>query len=260
MQLPIGYDNFGEVIDKKLNFVDKSLFIKEILDDENTKAVVIMRPRRFGKTFNLSILHYFLAEKVYGKFTKDIFNKLAIFKCGDEYTQHQGKYPVISITFKDIKEATYESAYADLLKLMSRVYFEHINLLESNKLINYQKRAYELILEERATESSIKTSLFDLTQYIYQHYNIKPWLLIDEYDTPIQAAYVAGYYNEMIHFMRGMFGAASKNNPYLNKAVITGILRVAKESLFSGVNNLECYSLLRGEYSEHFGFTESEIG
>ena len=259
MQLPIGYDDFGKVIEKGLNYVDKSLFIKEILDDINTEAIVITRPRRFGKTFNLSLLHYFLAGEVLNKSTQGLFDDLKIAKCNGKYMQHKGKYPVISITFKDIKEPTYQSAYENLSKLMSRVYFEHRNLLESKHLTSYQKKAYVLILEERASESSIKSSLLDLTQNLYQHYNVKPWLLIDEYDTPIQSAYLYKYYDEMIAFMRGMFGAALKNNPYLNKAVITGILRVAKESLFSGVNNLKVYSILHQSYSQHFGFTEQEV-
>lgn len=259
MQLPIGYDDFGKIIDKKLKFIDKSLFIKEILDDENTEAIVITRPRRFGKTLNLSLLHYFLAAEVYGQPTKDLFEGLNITHCGGNYMQHQGKYPVVSVTLKDIKEANYASACEMFAKLMSRVYREHRYLLMSDKLARDQKKVFTLILEEKASEASLKTALFDLTQALYLHHGVKPWLLIDEYDTPIQAAYAEAYYDEMIKFMRGLLGSALKNNPYLNKAVITGILRVAKESLFSGVNNLKVYSVLHPHYSEYFGFTEAEV-
>ncbi len=259
MQLPIGYDDFRSVIENNLDFVDKSLFIKELIDDKTTQAIVITRPRRFGKTFNLSMLHYFLAAEVYGKQTKELFNQLEIAKCSEEYVQHQGKYPVIYITFKDIKQSNYSSACEMLAKLMSRVYREYRYLLKSDKLAADQKEIFTLILEEKSNEASLKTALFDLTYTLYTFYEVKPWLLIDEYDTPIQTAYIKGYYDQMIEFMRGLLGPALKNNPYLNKAVITGILRVAKESLFSGVNNLEVYSLLRDEYSEHFGFTEREV-
>ncbi len=259
MQLPIGYDNFKEIVDKKLNFVDKTLFIKEIFDDKGTQAIVITRPRRFGKTLNLSLLHYFLAAEVYGQLTEGLFKGLEITRCEGEYMQHQGKYPVVSVTFKDIRESNHSSACEMLAKLMSRAYREHRYLLMSDKLAPDQKEIFTLILEEKASEASLKMALFDLTYALYLYYEIKPWLLIDEYDTPIHAAYVGGYYDEMIQFMRGLFGAVLKNNPYLNKAVITGILRIAKESLFSGVNNLKVYSILHDGYSEHFGFTETEV-
>lgn len=259
MQLPIGYDDFGNIIEKGLNYVDKSLFIKEILDDINTEAIVITRPRRFGKTFNLSMLHYFLASEVRGKSTKNLFNQLEIFKCGNEYQQHQGKYPVVSITFKDIKQSGFKASLEKFNELIVRTYDQHHYLETSNKLTETQKRLYRTILRGEANQSQLENSLQLLTECLNTHYDIKPWLLIDEYDTPIQFAYVKGYYSEMIEFMRGTLGAALKNNPSLNKAVITGILRVAKESLFSGINNLEVYSLLRSEYSEHFGFTEYEV-
>ena len=259
MQLPIGYDDFGKVIEKGLNYVDKSLFIKEILDDINNESIVITRPRRFGKTFNLSMLHYFLSAEVYGKPTKELFNQLEISKYSKKYMQHQGKYPVVSITFKDVKTSNYTLAYSSLSKLISDLYLTYEYLLFSLKLSDQHKRNFKNILEESINEAQLKSALKDLMYYLFLHHGIKPWLLIDEYDTPIQSAYAKGYYNEMIEFMRGMLGAALKNNPYLNKAVITGILRVAKESLFSGVNNLEVYSLLRDEYSHHFGFTEPEV-
>lgn len=259
MQLPIGYDDFRAVIENNLDFVDKSLFIKEIIDDKTTQAIVITRPRRFGKTFNLSMLHYFLASEVRGKSTKNLFDELEIFKCGNEYQQHKGKYPVVSITFKDIKQSSFESGLEKFNELIVRTYDQHHYLETSNKLTETQKRLYRTILRGEANQSQLENSLQFLIECLNTHYDVQPWLLIDEYDTPIQSAYIKGYYDEMIEFMRGMLGAALKNNLYLNKAVITGILRVAKESLFSGVNNLEVYSLIRDEYSEYFGFTEQEV-
>lgn len=259
MILPVGTEDFGKLINKKLDFVDKTLFVKEILDDVGADVVVITRPRRFGKTLNLSMLNYFLAEKVNGQSTKGLFDNLSISRCGDEYLQHQAKYPVISVTFKDIKELTYDSAKLHLSKVLSVLYSEHIELLSSQKLTSQDKRDFERILEKNGTEIDIKSSLEDLTRYIYLHYRVKPWLLIDEYDTPIQAAYVNKYYNEMIELMRGVLSSSLKSNSYLEKAVITGILRVAKESLFSGVNNLKVYSILNPKYGEYFGFTETEV-
>jgi hypothetical protein len=256
---PIGTENFGRIIHRKLDFVDKSLLIKEIFDDKGTDILVITRPRRFGKTLNLSMLNYFLAENVIGEPTKGLFEHLKIAKLGNAYMQHQGKYPVLSVTFKDIKALNYESAYESLSKLISDLYLAHYELLSSDYLNNLHKKNFERICEKKANVSELKSSIKDLAQYIYLHYKIKPWLLIDEYDTPIQSGYINGYYDEIIDFMRGLFGVTLKTNPYLEKAIITGILRVAKESLFSGVNNLKVYSILNSKYSEYFGFTENEI-
>jgi len=257
--LPIGYDDFKAVIENQLTFVDKSLFIQEVIEDKATQAAVIVRPRRFGKTLNLSMLHYFFAEEVEGQSTDGLFDHLKITQLKQLCEQHQGKYPVIFLTFKGVKDHNYEGAYNNLCKLMSRTYLKHQEVLSSPKLAAHQKSVFESIVEERATTASIQSSLLDLTQAIYLYYGVKPWLLIDEYDTPIQSSYVHGYYEPFISLMRNIFGDVLKTNPYLHRAVITGILRVAKESLFSGVNNLEVYSLLRPEYGRHFGFTEEEV-
>lgn len=259
MRLPIGYDDFGKILEHKLDFIDKTLFIKDVLDDVDTEAILITRPRRFGKTLNLSLLHNFLSPMVYGQPTQGLFDRLKIAEYGDQYLQHQGKYPVILITFKDIKQSKLEEAIEKIHELIIDLYDKHNYLETSLQLTDAQKSFYSAILHRQATNVQLESALQKLTEYLYCHHGVKPWLLIDEYDTPIHAAYAAGYYDGMIAWMRGLFGAVLKNNPYLNKAVITGILRVAKESLFSGVNNLEVYSLLRPEYSEHFGFTETEV-
>jgi hypothetical protein len=259
MQLPIGYDDFGKVTEKNLNYVDKSGFVIEVLDDTTTESIVITRPRRFGKTSNLSLLHYFLSPEVMGKSTKGMFDHLKIAQYGDEYMQHQGKYPVIFVTFKDVKQLSFRSALDKLNELIIALYDTHNYLENSDKLTSAQKELYAIVLRRNANQSQLEGALQKLIEYLSIHHGVNAWLLIDEYDTPIQSAYSKGYYDEMIEFMRGMFGAALKNNPYLNRAVITGILRIAKESLFSGVNNLKVYSILHPRYSEHFGFTESEV-
>jgi hypothetical protein len=259
MLLPIGYDNFRALIDNQLEFVDKSLFIQEIIDDVATQAAVITRPRRFGKTLNLSMLHLFLSSEVNSQSTKELFNGLKIAENKAFCAKHQGQYPVIFVTFKDIKNENYKEAYAKLCELMSRIYTEHCYLLSSSKLLSHQKKVFESVLEEKASDAHMSSALLNLTHALYLYHGVRPWLLMDEYDTPIQASYVHGYYDLMIHLMRSLFGSVLKTNPYLYRAVITGILRVAKESLFSGINNLEAYSLLRSEYSQYFGFTEEEM-
>ncbi len=260
MQLPLGYDDFKKIRDKQLDWVDKSLFIQEILDDKATEVAVITRPRRFGKTLNLSMLHYFLAAKAQGQSTQGLFDGTKIAALGDKYMQHQGRYPVIFVTFKEVKNNHFEAAY-DLMKtLMSQLYREYQHeLTNSPQLTPSDKENFLAVLEKRADESAVRSALVDLCYYLYQHYQVKPWLLIDEYDTPIQAAYVHNYYDPMLNLMRGIFGPALKTNPYLERAVITGILRVAKESLFSGLNNLKVYTLTNSQYGQYFGFTEDEV-
>jgi hypothetical protein len=259
MKLPIGYENFQEVVEKKLDFVDKTLFIKAVLDDEVTKVAVITRPRRFGKTFNLSMLHNFLAPEIYGRETHSLFDNLKIARCGDDYMRHQGKYPVVSISFKDIKQANFEIAFSKLYELIMDTYNQHSYLETSHKLNSNQKDYYRVLMSRKANQAQLENSLQKLTEFLYIHHGLKPWVLIDEYDTPIQSAYINGYYQEMIDFIRGIFSTALKTNPYLERGVITGILRIAKESLFSGLNNLKVYSLLNSRYSEYFGFTEVEV-
>lgn len=259
MDLILGLDNFGSAVTKKLNFVDKSLFIKAILDDAAVDVPVIIRPRRFGKTFNLSLLHHFLAAEVNGLSTQGLFDGLKITKAGDAYMQHQGKYPVIFITFKNVKHDTYDKTYGSFAGLISSIYDQYRVLLSSPALYDDEKEVFEDILKQRASTQNLILSLINLCKYLYRHYKVKPWLLIDEYDTPIQAGYLHGYYPPIMEFMRGLLGAALKGNPYLHRAVVTGILRIAKEDLFSGVNNLKVFSVLDSDYSEYFGFTEIEV-
>lgn len=259
MRLPIGYDSFSAVIQHGLDIVDKSLFIKEVLDNAVIQAMLIVRPRRFGKTLNLSMLRCFLAAEIDGKPTAPLFNGLKIADSGEQYWQHQGKYPVIFITFKDIKFKTFQNTYDHLRSLMAQTYREHEYLLSSPQLTKNEQAAFASILREQANPAAVSKALHDLCYYLQKHFGVKPWLLIDEYDTPIQAGFMHDYYEDIIEFMRGLFGTALKTNNSLERAVITGILRVSKESLFSGVNNLKVYSMFNSEFSEHFGFTEVEV-
>lgn len=260
MDLIVGLDDFGEAVRSQLNFIDKSLFIKEIIDNKTTHVPVIIRPRRFGKTFNLSMLHYFLAAEVNGLKTQGMFDVLKIAKAGDSYMREQGKYPVIFVSFKSIKEKNFEDAYEKLSILLAEAYREHRYLLTSSQLYEEDKAAFGKILKtEVGNKAILENALKELTRLLYLHHGVKPWLLIDEYDTPIQSGYLHNYYEPMIDLMRGIFGSALKGNSNIHRAVITGILRIAKENLFSGVNNLKVFSVLNAEYAEHFGFTESEV-
>jgi Predicted AAA-ATPase/PD-(D/E)XK nuclease superfamily len=259
LRLPVGNENFGSIRENKLDLVDKTLLIKELLDNPTPEIVLITRPRRFGKTLNLSMLEHFFSPQAYGMRTAGLFDDLKISQCGEQYMRHQGQYPVIFITLKDIKDSRYEKAYAKLSVLIANVYQEHQYLLSSDKLTEIQKENFLNILRRTETEEIIINSLKDLCIYLYQHFGKKTWLLIDEYDTPLQAAYSHDYLVEMLELMRGFFGMTLKTNPYLNRAVLTGILKISKENLFSDLNNIGVYSLLNSRFGQYFGFTEDEM-
>jgi len=249
MQPPIGISDFRKLIETRDSegrpylFVDKSLLIKEILDDL-VEVKLFTRPRRFGKTLNLSMLHHFFAKEVDKKSTHTLFQALEISHSPD-YMKYQGQYPVIFLTFKDIKSSTFNAAYEDCIELVRQVYLEHEKEILSphSKLGERDKKDYELFLDRKASDSSIRGSLKNLTYYLSQHYGIKPIILIDEYDTPIQTAYLGNYYQEMITFMREFLGAGLKDNTHLSKAILTGILRISKESLFPGASVTDLESL-----------------
>ena len=257
--LPTSCEDFRVLIDQQLLFVDKSLLIKDFIDNQGAQVNLITRPRRFGKTLNLSMLHYFFAEKVLKKSTEGLFNGLKISKAGEHYMAHQGKYPVIFLTFKEMEAESYEELIDKTRELISNVYSKHLELLDSPHIIKQHKQKIEIILENSASDAHFQMALLNLTEYLYMHYQKKVIVLIDEYDTPIQAGYFNNYYEKVIKMMRGLLGSCLKTNPYLERALLTGITRVSKESLFSGLNNLAVYSLLDDEYSEYFGFTEAEV-
>lgn len=270
--LPIGSDNFGTFIEKNFDFVDKSLFIQEILDDAGTDAIVFTRPRRFGKTTALSMLHYFFASEILNRPTKGMFDKLKIAALGDKYMQHQGKYPVIFLTLKEVKEASFAEALDNMTELFVRLYDSHRYLADSSRLSEPQKATYQLLVSRKASHALLKDALRFLTECLYTHFGVKPWVLLDEYDSPLHTAYAASrkmsadgtapnadYFDQMVDFLRGMLGSLLKTNPYLERAVLTGILRISKESMFSGLNNVKMHSILSNKYTEHFGFTQAEV-
>ncbi|MBT3388579.1 MAG: AAA family ATPase, partial [Desulfobacula sp.] len=256
-KLPIGASDFKKLRTENKYFADKSLFIKEIIE-EDAEIVLLPRPRRFGKTLNLTMLRYFLEKTDKPEETKKLFSGLAIEKEGI-FEEHICRYPVIYLTFKDIKASNFEHSLKSIKRLIAREYRRHSYLLTSEQLEDFDKEDFQSILSVKADISLFENSLLDLSHYLYKHYKEKPVILIDEYDTPIISAYAEGYYKETINFFKSFLGAGLKDNPNIYKGVMTGILRVAKESIFSDMNNLGVYSLLRSKFSDKFGLTEEEV-
>ncbi|SFB45948.1 AAA family ATPase, partial [Clostridium frigidicarnis] len=253
-RIPIGISDFKTVIDDGYLFVDKSLLIKEFWES-NGQTILIPRPRRFGKTLNMSMVKYFFDNRE---------DNMKIFK-GLNIENHknimdiQGKYPVIYLSFKDEKHSSFENLKVGLRNLLSKLYVEHEYCLNSNKIHNIDKDYYNSIINKKADIVDLSDTLKRLSEYLSVYYDKKVIILIDEYDVPIQAAYINNYYTETIEFMRNLLSGAFKDNIYLQKAMITGILRVAKESIFSGLNNLKVETVLGYNFSDKFGFTEDEV-
>ncbi|OGT66258.1 MAG: hypothetical protein A3J38_08835 [Gammaproteobacteria bacterium RIFCSPHIGHO2_12_FULL_45_9] len=254
----IGNDSFGEIRFKNFKFIDKSLFIKEIFDNSGIKVTLITRPRRFGKTLNLSMLHHFLSPNVFKIETAPLFEGLKITQY-PEIMAHQGQYPVIFITLKGIKATSFETALADFAGIMRDLYKVHQYLRDSPQFAADDQIAFDRILQLQCQVGELHTAITQLCRWLAAYHLVNPWVLIDEYDTPIQTAYLNGYYPEMIALMQPVFGNTLKTNPYLERAILTGITRVSKESLFSDLNNVQVYTLFKQDYSEHFGFTEPEM-
>ena len=257
--MPVGVDNFAKIIENKYYFVDKTNFIKELLD-KKAMVTLITRPRRFGKTLAMRMLQEFFDINAAGR---DTFRGLNISRAGEEYMQHRGKYPVIFFSLKDIATGNYQDALRDLCGKISDLYAEYGFLADSPALNEREKgyflSVYNIAAHEQYSRDKWCKSLKMLTVYLWKHYGVKTILLLDEYDAPIQHAWEDGYYEDMIRFMRQFYSEVLKGNDALEFAVLTGVLRVAKESIFSGLNNLKVCSVLSEDYSDIFGFTGQEV-
>ena len=252
-RLPIGLSDFKTMIEENRYFIDKTLLIKEAA--EGSEIILYPRPRRFGKTLNLSMIKYFYDIR---ENNRHLFNGLKIEE-EESVMKKQGKHPVIYITFKDIKALNYNDCMLKIKEEIRRLYNEHIYLLKSEKLNENEKEFYNSILNETANVSKYENSFKNLIEYLYRYYESKVVLLIDEYDMTIQGAYSYGYYDELILFIKNLLSGGLKDNIYLEKAVLTGILRVAKESIFSGLNNIRVASIISEYSADKFGFTEEEV-
>ena len=255
-KIPIGIEDFKEIIDKNCYFVDKSLMIRDILDS-GSKVTLFTRPRRFGKTLNMSMLRYFFEKSEQDN--SYLFDELEISKAGEKYLSHLGQYPVISISLKGMKQASYEMAFLQFKKLVIREFGNHSELLLSNKLNAAQKSDYTAIHDGKADDSAFFDALKVLSDCLHTHYERDIVLLIDEYDVPLETAYFNGFYEPMVNLIRSVFESVLKTNNSLAFAVLTGCLRISKESIFTGLNNLKVNSIRAGEMSEYFGFTENEV-
>lgn len=254
--IQIGTSDFKELIEGNNYFVDKSLLIKEFLEN-GAKIILTPRPRRFGKTLNLSMLRYFFDIRTKEE-TKNLFKGLKI-ENESKTLESQGAYPVIYITFKNQKHLSYEDFKVGMQMMLSNLYKEYEYLLESDKLSEFDKADFKEIISRKAPVGVFSEGISNLMMYVNKHYGKKVMLFIDEYDVPIQEAYIRGFYDDMIVLMRNLLTSALKDNIYLEKAMITGILRVAKESIFSGLNNLQVNTILGFKFNEQFGFTEEEL-
>lgn len=253
--LPIGISDYVRA-QEEYYYVDKTLLIKEFLDKKPLVSL-FTRPRRFGKTLNMDMLKVFF--EISDKNTSKYFADKNIWQCGEEYRSHQGKYPVIFLTFKDVKFDTWDVTIDKIRGLLQEEYGRHQELLNSDKLSQYEKEYFTKIISATANEVELTSSLERLSKMLASHYDKAPVIIIDEYDTPIQEGYSKDFYDEIIGFMRNFFSGAFKDNKNLSNGFLTGILRIAQESIFSGLNNLTVNSLMDEEYDSFFGFTESEV-
>ena len=256
-KLPVGTSDFRELREYDKYFVDKSMLIKEVIDDE-AKIVLLPRPRRFGKTLNLTMLRWFFELTEDKKERKKLFSGLFIEK-DNIFEEHLSKYPVIYLTFNDIKGIKSENTFYKIKDSIGYEFSQHAYLLQSDIMDSFEIQEFNDIIQRKADISVYERSLIKLSRYLHKYYKQKVIILIDEYDTPIHAAFYHGYYEECISFFKGFLGAGLKDNPDIFKGVITGILRIAKESIFSDMNNIGVYSLMKEEYSDFFGFTETEV-
>ncbi|SEQ33912.1 AAA family ATPase [Butyrivibrio sp. TB] len=253
--LPVGISDYIRA-QSEYYYVDKTLLIRDFLDK---KALVSLftRPRRFGKTLNMDMLRVFF--EISDEDTSKYFVDKAIWKCGPQYREHQGKYPVIFLTFKDVKFDSWEDTFSKIVELVQDEFGRHSVLKNSDKIEKYEKDYFEKVLSGQVSEVELSASLQKLSKMLAAHYGKAPIIIIDEYDTPIQEGYSKAFYDEIIGFMRNFFSGAFKDNRYLSYGFLTGILRIAQESIFSGLNNLTVNSVMDDEYDGFFGFTDTEV-
>ena len=258
--LPIGVDDFADMINSGYYYVDKTMFIKELLDLKG-KVNLFTRPRRFGKTLNLSMLRYFFEDTGNGDNAerRKLFQGLEIAEAGEAYMGQMASYPVINLTLKSSKQDTFQSSYYKMREEIASEFGRHRELLKSPMLSENEKRKFQRITDGEAGCDEYSGSLKFLSRCIYEVTGKKTVILIDEYDVPLENAYFGGFYENVVNFVRSLFESALKTNEYLQSAVITGCMKISKESIFTGLNHLNVISVLDKKYSEYFGFTEREV-
>ena len=253
--LPIGISDYVRA-QADYYYVDKTLFIKEFLDQKPLVSL-FTRPRRFGKTLNMDMLRVFF--EISEEDTSKYFENKAIWRCGEEYRRQQGQYPVVFLTFKDVKFDSWKATLDKIKDLLQEEFGRHQEIADSDRLAEYEKNYFAKIINGEVSEVDLTVSLAKLSQMLTKHYGKAPIIIIDEYDTPIQEGYSKDFYDEIIGFMRNFFSGAFKDNKNLTYGFLTGILRIAQESIFSGLNNLTVNSVMDEKYDQFFGFTASEV-
>ena len=250
----IGIQDFGELREKQLFYIDKTALIKEWWESEDS-VTLITRPRRFGKTINMSMIEQFFSLDYAGR--GDLFEGLSIWE-EEKYQQLQGTYPVISLSFANIKDANYATVHKKICQLITDLYAKHAYLLNGDLLFETEKNYFYRVTEQM-DDADATIALNRLSDFLSRYYGKKVIILLDEYDTPMQEAYVNGFWDEMIEFIRSLFNSTFKTNPYMERGIMTGITRVSKESVFSDLNNLKVVTTSSNEYATAFGFTEEEV-
>ncbi|MBQ2237884.1 MAG: AAA family ATPase [Lachnospiraceae bacterium] len=251
----IGIQDFLELRESHNFYIDKTSFIKEWWES-NDSVTLITRPRRFGKTLNMSMVEKFFSVDYAGR--GDLFEGLSIWE-EEKYRNLQGTYPVISLSFARIKETDYETTKEKIFQVLTNLYIKYSFVRNSDALIDADRLFFDRILNFEMKDSDATSALYQLSDYLYRYYGKKPIILLDEYDTPMQEAYVNGFWDEMVAFTRSLFNSSFKTNPYMRRAIMTGITRVSKESVFSDLNNLKVVTTTSSEYATSFGFTEEEV-
>ena len=260
-KISIGVEDFKTLIDWNGYFVDKTLMIKELIES-NAKVTLFTRPRRFGKTLNQFMIRRFFEDEITEKGDRIdngyLFDGLAIADCDEELRKHQQQYPVIFMSLKSAKQEDYQTAYACLIDEICKEFQRHSYVLQG-EMSARNREIFERIVLGRGSKEEYAKALAFLSECLAKYHGKNTMILIDEYDVPLENAYLRGFYEEMIDFIRSLFESALKTNPYLEKSVITGCLRISKESIFTGLNNLEVDSVLHTRYADSFGFTEQEV-
>ena len=251
----IGIQDFLELRENHKFYIDKTSFIKEWWES-NDSVTLITRPRRFGKTLNMSMVEKFFSVDYAGR--GDLFEGLSIWE-EEKYRNLQGTYPVISLSFARIKETDYETTKEKIFQVLTNLYIKYSFVRNSDALTDADRLFFDRILNFEMKDSDATSALYQLSDYLYRYYGKKPIILLDEYDTPMQEAYVNGFWDEMVAFTRSLFNSTFKTNPYMRRAIMTGITRVSKESVFSDLNNLKVVTTTSSEYATSFGFTEEEV-
>lgn len=255
LPLPVGISDYC-IASTQYYYVDKTLLIRDFLD-ERPMVSLFTRPRRFGKTLNMDMLRTFF--EISDEDTSVYFRDKAIWRAGKIYQSYQGKYPVVAVTFKDVKCESWEDTLEKLAEVIGNEYARHEALLDSQRCNAVDKAYFRKVMERTASATELTSAFMTLTKMLHEHYQIAPVIIIDEYDTPIQQGHTRGFYDQAILFMRNLFSGGLKDNSHLSFGFMTGILRVAKESIFSGLNNLTINSILDSKYSAYFGFTAEEV-